>query len=910
MRRTVGTRRRGHLADEVRPERLDLADRRLEVARRGPGDLAADGRHARLLGALADRDDAAPGHRPSLDLEGAPVARATAAGPPARARRAPRAPRPSTAAASRGREAADQALERVVADEAARGRERGDRVAERGQRPRRAPPCAPRRPSAASPARSAAEAIDRERAPRRPAPSGSTGAGRPPTAAWAAAVRRARRRVAARAEDPRDGAGEQRQQGDRAGDGRPGGARPSRRPGARRRAQHDARARGRSRAASTAPSRSVQPSAPGGRERAGRAGVARDPDRVRPGRSARAPARPGRPAARSRPWPPGPPGRAAGRAGVDRARRRGRPAARAGSPVRRPRGGCRARGRGRRPGRARPPWPRTSRSRPATGRRGRVSWIMCGRASPRAGESPSAGTPLGRAVHARSQARTPGVETRWLTTSTTSRRRGARGAPSAGARSLTASEAAALIGVSVATVRGWADDGRLPSYRTEGGHRRFELDELRAWLTRRGAPAPEPPPLHARPAGRARLPPPGTRAERAAPSRSSRARSPGTTTRSRPRCPRRASRRCDGWRSASSGCSRPGSRPAGPRCRPGRAELAGLRGGPPGQLRRARDRGAHPRRPGHRDGGRGRSSGTASDVEPLAIPALFAVIDHAQAAVARGFEQAQGLRPGRALGACPSSSRASRAAAHRPGCSGGFAGRAARDRHRRRPSAGPHPPSTRGDLRRARRDPPPGHAASERPTSAWPTPCHEAQPSERRQPARSRSRGASGDRRPSGCVAGRISTRIRRTAARPRARTTGGRRRRAWTTPASMPMRALEHGNAERRGSRPRKVHAHEVPAAPPTPRTAAIRSRAPPGRCRPPSTARSRARARPRAPRRPPRRRRGRRGDSSAVRAAWVEVHRGGAGPAAVPPRRRARSRAPTPGPRGGRPGVGCVAS
>lgn len=58
-----------------------------------------------------------------------------------------------------------------------------------------------------------------------------------------------------------------------------------------------------------------------------------------------------------------------------------------------------------------------------------------------------------------------------------------------GPRTLTASEAAALIGVSVATVRGWADQGRLPSHRTIGGHRRFELEELRDWLSRRGAPA-------------------------------------------------------------------------------------------------------------------------------------------------------------------------------------------------------------------------------------------------------------------------------------------------------------------------------------------------------------------------------------------------------------------------------------
>jgi len=59
-----------------------------------------------------------------------------------------------------------------------------------------------------------------------------------------------------------------------------------------------------------------------------------------------------------------------------------------------------------------------------------------------------------------------------------------------GRRSLTASEAAAIIGVSVATVRGWADQGRLPSHRTVGGHRRFDMDELRDWLDDHGAPIP------------------------------------------------------------------------------------------------------------------------------------------------------------------------------------------------------------------------------------------------------------------------------------------------------------------------------------------------------------------------------------------------------------------------------------
>lgn len=56
---------------------------------------------------------------------------------------------------------------------------------------------------------------------------------------------------------------------------------------------------------------------------------------------------------------------------------------------------------------------------------------------------------------------------------------------------MTASEAAALVGVSVATIRGWADAGVIPAHRTIGGHRRFEVQELREWLNQRGAPAAE-----------------------------------------------------------------------------------------------------------------------------------------------------------------------------------------------------------------------------------------------------------------------------------------------------------------------------------------------------------------------------------------------------------------------------------
>ncbi len=68
----------------------------------------------------------------------------------------------------------------------------------------------------------------------------------------------------------------------------------------------------------------------------------------------------------------------------------------------------------------------------------------------------------------------------------------------AGPRTLTASEAAATIGVSIGTVRAWADRGILPSFRTVGGHRRFEVHELKRWLAARGASMPEVPGRRAR----------------------------------------------------------------------------------------------------------------------------------------------------------------------------------------------------------------------------------------------------------------------------------------------------------------------------------------------------------------------------------------------------------------------------
>jgi excisionase family DNA binding protein len=56
-------------------------------------------------------------------------------------------------------------------------------------------------------------------------------------------------------------------------------------------------------------------------------------------------------------------------------------------------------------------------------------------------------------------------------------------------RWLTLSAASKLLGVHPATLRQWADAGQVPSYRTPGGHRRFDADELRAFLLRASTPA-------------------------------------------------------------------------------------------------------------------------------------------------------------------------------------------------------------------------------------------------------------------------------------------------------------------------------------------------------------------------------------------------------------------------------------
>jgi excisionase family DNA binding protein len=46
---------------------------------------------------------------------------------------------------------------------------------------------------------------------------------------------------------------------------------------------------------------------------------------------------------------------------------------------------------------------------------------------------------------------------------------------------LSLSAAARLLGVHPSTVRAWADQGRIPVYRTQGGHRRFKSSEMQLW---------------------------------------------------------------------------------------------------------------------------------------------------------------------------------------------------------------------------------------------------------------------------------------------------------------------------------------------------------------------------------------------------------------------------------------------
>ncbi|MGD0196698.1 MAG: helix-turn-helix domain-containing protein [Solirubrobacteraceae bacterium] len=47
----------------------------------------------------------------------------------------------------------------------------------------------------------------------------------------------------------------------------------------------------------------------------------------------------------------------------------------------------------------------------------------------------------------------------------------------------TSSQAASYLGVSLATVRRWSDDGHLRGYRTPGGQRRFSRAQLDEFLS-------------------------------------------------------------------------------------------------------------------------------------------------------------------------------------------------------------------------------------------------------------------------------------------------------------------------------------------------------------------------------------------------------------------------------------------
>lgn len=55
---------------------------------------------------------------------------------------------------------------------------------------------------------------------------------------------------------------------------------------------------------------------------------------------------------------------------------------------------------------------------------------------------------------------------------------------------LSVSAAARMLGVSPSSLRAWAAAGEVPHVRTQGGHRRFDLDELVGWLASRGGAPP------------------------------------------------------------------------------------------------------------------------------------------------------------------------------------------------------------------------------------------------------------------------------------------------------------------------------------------------------------------------------------------------------------------------------------
>jgi excisionase family DNA binding protein len=56
---------------------------------------------------------------------------------------------------------------------------------------------------------------------------------------------------------------------------------------------------------------------------------------------------------------------------------------------------------------------------------------------------------------------------------------------------LTTSQVARLCHVTANTVANWIDAGRLPAYRTPGGHRRVRQSDLRSFMESNGFPLPE-----------------------------------------------------------------------------------------------------------------------------------------------------------------------------------------------------------------------------------------------------------------------------------------------------------------------------------------------------------------------------------------------------------------------------------
>lgn len=63
---------------------------------------------------------------------------------------------------------------------------------------------------------------------------------------------------------------------------------------------------------------------------------------------------------------------------------------------------------------------------------------------------------------------------------------------SGGVFELTTRDVARLLGVSHGTVRRWADDGLLPSYRTPNGQRRFSREDLDGFIKSRRERRTEP----------------------------------------------------------------------------------------------------------------------------------------------------------------------------------------------------------------------------------------------------------------------------------------------------------------------------------------------------------------------------------------------------------------------------------